>query len=204
MQAWLCKALSPKASTSRSGQPTACWCPGRRAVRCVCVRVWLPWRSKGLGAPWQHLLLAWAPFVLTTPRPAPTPPRRAAALWGSQAAPPTPYDPASVKSVVRWGTVNGSYTEESVGSDATTYTYRYPLSEWKQEDTWQDMRRGAGHACGTPALPAHGSRARCRPCPAHPTRPDGRRGERGVQQPHPAPRAAQGPEAWNHVLLHRG
>ncbi|PRW44351.1 purple acid phosphatase 23 isoform X1 [Chlorella sorokiniana] len=47
-------------------------------------------------------------------------------LMGSTADAPKPYDPKTVKSVVRWGTRSGNYTQQTEGDDSLVYTYVYP------------------------------------------------------------------------------
>lgn len=75
------------------------------------------------------------------------PPVAAEPLTGSTADAPKPYDPKSVKSVVRWGTQSGKYMEQTEGQDSLVYTYRYPQSEACRG------REGHGWECNS-ALPA--------------------------------------------------
>lgn len=49
-------------------------------------------------------------------------------LVGSAADAPQPYDPKTVKSIVRWGTRSGSYDRRAQGDDSLVYTYFYPKS----------------------------------------------------------------------------
>ncbi|KAL4419216.1 hypothetical protein ABPG77_010658 [Micractinium sp. CCAP 211/92] len=46
-------------------------------------------------------------------------------LLASNADPPQPYDPATVRSVVRWGTVRGNLTEREEQDHQLVYTYVY-------------------------------------------------------------------------------
>lgn len=47
---------------------------------------------------------------------------------GSAADAPKPYDPKSVRSIVRWGTSSGNYSQTTEGSDSLIYAYIYPQS----------------------------------------------------------------------------
>lgn len=61
--------------------------------------------------------------------PHPTPIRAAEPLLADNSAPPQPYDPASVRSVVRWGTMSGNLTMETQQDHRVVYTYVYGPGE---------------------------------------------------------------------------
>ncbi|KAL4420451.1 hypothetical protein ABPG75_010107 [Micractinium tetrahymenae] len=48
-----------------------------------------------------------------------------APLQGSGLAQPEPYDPASVQSLVRWGTLSGQLDQTAEGNSSLVYTYEY-------------------------------------------------------------------------------
>ena len=63
--------------------------------------------------------------------PCALPPHPAAAaepLVGSTASALQPFNPKSVRSIVRWGTASGNYSQQTEGSDSLTYTCLYPQS----------------------------------------------------------------------------
>lgn len=95
------------------------------------------------------------------PRPAAT----AEPLVGSSAGAPQPHDPQSVRSVVRWGTRSGKYSQQTEGDDSLVYTYVYPQSArasgCRRGGAGRGAQRGLGRARRQRQLPPT-SRSRSR------------------------------------------
>lgn len=94
----------------------------------------------------QELLIA------TCPHPSPPAisltcsPCEAEPLLGNSTDPPQPYDPETVRSIVRWGVAGGLLTDTTEGSDRVTYTYTYSEGELRGPMGTSD-RGQAGPGC---------------------------------------------------------
>ena len=54
-------------------------------------------------------------------------------LIANSSEPPTPYDPATVRSVVKWGTTSGAYSQTTEADNRLIYTYIYGPGEQSYE-----------------------------------------------------------------------